>query len=129
MRIHMSLGQRLPMLVGGVGRAFAAKLGLTETELRQEFASLRWQSPISVEDSLSQVEDARHRGYAVDRNTFAAGVTVIASVLCDARSSVGYGVSAIMFSGQHDVDSETAIGEMLTRATEWAAPLLVASPA
>ena len=128
MRIHMSLGQRVPMLVGGVGRAFAAKLGLTEEELRSQFAMLRWQSPIRFEEYLEQVEDARRRGYAIDRNNFAAGVTVIASALCDARSTVGYGVSAIMFSGQVDASGEAAIGEMLTEATDWAAPLLVSTP-
>lgn len=128
LRIHMSVGQRVPLLVGGVGRAFAARLGLSEAELRQEFALLRWQSPISFEEYLAQVEEARRRGYAIDRNNFASGVTVVASALCDARSSIGYGVSAIMFSGQHDADAERAIGEMLTSATDWAAPLLVTSP-
>ena len=36
MRIHMSVGQRLPMYIGAVGRAFAAELGLDRPDIERE---------------------------------------------------------------------------------------------
>src|SRR3546814_13633449 len=37
MRIHMSVGSRVPILVGAVGRATAARLNLTIEELKEGF--------------------------------------------------------------------------------------------
>lgn len=124
MRIHMSLGQRLPMLVGGVGRAFAARLDLSEADLRAEFARLRWQSPVTFEEYLAQVAAARMVGFATDRNTFAPGVTTIATALPDSAGLLGFGISAIMFSGQHEERIEAEIGAALLAIAEWAKPRL-----
>lgn len=111
MRIHMSIGQRLPMLIGAVGRAFAAELKLTREQIENEFAKLRWQMPPSMADFRQEVEVCRQRGYSVDRNNFAAGVTTVAVAFPDAQDHLRYGISAIRFSG-NETDTDTATEEI-----------------
>jgi|TARA_R110002049_G_scaffold36727_10_gene116710 DNA-binding IclR family transcriptional regulator len=113
MRIHMSIGQRVPMLVGAVGRAFAAELGLTNEQIESEFAKLRWQRPPSMADFQEDIELCRRRGYAVDRNNFDAGVTTVAVALSDAQDHLRYGISAIRFSANESEPDTHEIGAAL----------------
>jgi DNA-binding IclR family transcriptional regulator len=126
MRIHMSVGQRVPMLVGAVGRAVAAKLELSEPELRTEFAQLRWQSAPDFKAYMAQVRAARRCGYGVDRDNFAAGVTSVAVAIPGPRGAVSYGISGIMFSGRCDEELIAKIGADLIDVADWAASRLVA---
>lgn len=120
MRIHMSVGQRLPMLMGAVGRAIAAKLDLSREELKKEFDQLRWQSPISFDAYADQVEQAKRAGYGLDEGNFAPGVTTIANVISDDIGAVRYGLSGIMFNGQHDDGTRTRIATELMEIADWA---------
>lgn len=99
MRIHMSVGQRLPLFIGAVGRAFAAELGLSDAELDHELSQLRWQSPPDKAGYCRQVRDYRKLGYAIDAGNFAPGVTTVATVLKDAVGATTFGLSAIRISG------------------------------
>lgn len=101
MRIHMSIGQRLPLFIGAVGRAFAAELGLSEAEIKQELAQLRWQIPPDADAYCRQVEACREKGYAMDEGNFSPGVVSVATVLTDTMGGLSYGISAIRIAGQH----------------------------
>lgn len=100
MRIHMSVGQRVPLFIGAVGRAFAAEFNLSPDELRHEFLQLRWQDPPEMQEYLRQVEEYRRVGYAIDIGNFAPGVTTVATILKDAMDEPGFGLSAIHLSNQ-----------------------------
>jgi DNA-binding IclR family transcriptional regulator len=113
MRIHMSVGQRLPLYIGAVGRAFAADLGLTPDEIRAELDKVRWEMSPGFEQYCQQVERYKADGYAVDQNNFAPGVTTVAVAFIDAERGVGYGISAIRFSGQLSEDETRRIGQGL----------------
>ncbi len=113
MRIQMSVGQRLPMMVGAVGRAFAAEMNMTQEQIEMEFAKLRWQTPPSINDFRQEVDACRQHGYAVDRNNFAAGVTTVAIVFPDAQDHLRYGISAIRFSANAREVETPAIGSAL----------------
>jgi DNA-binding IclR family transcriptional regulator len=126
MRIHMSVGQRMPILVGAVGRAAAAKREFSEAELRTEFAQLRWQATPDFNDYVAQVREARRCGYGVDRDNFAAGVTTVAVVISGPGGAVSYGISGIMFSGRCNEEMITKIGKDLVEVADWASPRLVA---
>jgi DNA-binding IclR family transcriptional regulator len=126
-RIRMSIGQRLPLLMGGVGRAIAAKVDLNESEMRAEFAQLRWQVPVSFEDYTAEVADAREKGYAVDSNHFAPGVITIGAAIQDRNGMVRYGLSGIMFSGQHDEGTIEQIGAELVDVADWASKRLISA--
>lgn len=126
MRIHMSVGQRLPRLMGAVGRAIAAELELSDADLRAEFALLRWQSPPDFEQYVAEVLQARRRGFAVDRDNFASGVTSVAVAIHDRVGAVSYGMSGIMFSGQCNEQSIAGVGAELVDVAEWASSRLIA---
>lgn len=113
MRIHMSVGQRLPLFIGAVGRAFAAELGLTEQEIEQEFTRLRWRSPPSVADYVREVAHYHNHGYTVDVDNFSPGITTVATVLDDPQVGRGYGLSAIGLSGQTSTSDVRRIGTAL----------------
>lgn len=113
MRIHMSVGQRLPLFIGAVGRAFAAELGLTELEIEQEFTRLRWRSPPSVVDYFREIAHYHENGYTVDIDNFSPGITTVATVLDDPQVGRGYGLSAIGLSGQTSAADVLRIGTAL----------------
>lgn len=113
MRIHMSVGQRLPLFIGAVGRAFAAELGLTDEQIRQELTQLRWQSPPDYAEYCSQVHECRNTGFAVDTGNFAPGVNTVAIVLPDSMGAVNFGLSAIRITGRIDAADVQKMGEDL----------------
>lgn len=113
MRIHMSVGQRLPLFIGAVGRAFAAELGLSDADIRQEFAQLRWQSPPDFVEYGRQVRDYASLGYTVDVGNFAPGVTTVATVLKDQSGGCKFGLSAIRISGLGNEADIQSIGNAL----------------
>jgi DNA-binding IclR family transcriptional regulator len=123
MRIHMSVGQRLPMLMGAVGRAIAAKLDQSEQELHAAFTPLKWQTPVMFEDYVADVDEARLQGYAVDRGTFASGVTSVAVAIGPPGGPIGYGVSGIMFASAETDGLIDEIGAELMDVADWAAEM------
>ena len=113
LRIRMGVGQRLPLLIGAMGRVAAAFGGLEEAELRRRFAALRWQRPFPADAFLAEVEVTRARGWALDDGHYARGVTTISA---PARISSCGGLSAVsatMFCGQHDEPVMERIGSEL----------------
>ena len=125
MRIHMSVGQRVPMLVGAIGRANAAHLDLPVDDLKREFDTLRWQTPLSFSDYLSQVQQAKRLGYGFDEGNFAPGVSTVAVPIVDEAGAIRYGISGIMFSGQHSPTTMHEIAQKLIVAGDWASQRLV----
>lgn len=124
-RIHMPVGQRLPMYMGAVGRAIAAKLDLSQKELQREFSLLRWSEPLSFGAYAAQVDAARRQGYALDHGNFAPGVSTVAVAITDTAGTVRYGISGVMFSGLHTDDGIEAIAAELMHIAGWASERLV----
>ena len=120
MRIHMSIGSRLPMFIGAVGRAVAARLALPDGELKRHFADMRWQVPMTFDAYLDQVEQARRDGYGYDAGNFSPGVNTVAVAICDETGAVRYGLSGIMFQGQHDQVTIRRIAADLVELSQWA---------
>ena len=77
-RLQVDLGSRFPLLISATGRLFAAFNDLSREELNREFAKLGWDHPPSFEEWLTEVGEARERGYAVDQGSYISGVTVVA---------------------------------------------------
>lgn len=121
MRIHMTVGQRVPRLLGGVGRAIAAELELSTPEIRQEFEALSWRVPPSFKEYEESVAFARREGYAVDPGNFAPGVCTVATTIKDDQRAIRFGLSGIMFNGQHGQDAIARIGDAIMEVAEAAA--------
>ncbi len=97
--LDVRLTERLPSLSGALGRAFAAAQNWPEPELRRRFSALRWAQPLPFEEYLAQVEQARERGFGVDRGQLYEGVSTVAAVFRDHHGAPVLGISAIALSG------------------------------
>lgn len=113
MRVHMEVGQRLPMYVAALGRGMAAHSGLTKAALREVFRGLRWEQPPTFEAWWRSVEEARTRGYAVDAGNFVRGATTVSSVVLDGAGVPIMALSAVGFAAQLTPDRVAALGEDL----------------
>jgi DNA-binding IclR family transcriptional regulator len=125
MRIHMAIGQRLPMYVGAVGRSIAARLNPSAQELKENFEKLRWQRPLSFREYAGQVAQAKRVGYGLDVGYFAPGVSTVAVAIADAVGHIRYGLSGIMFSGQYDNKMMDKLGRQMIELSKWAASRLI----
>jgi DNA-binding IclR family transcriptional regulator len=125
MRIHMSIGQRLPIYVGAIGRAIAAHLNLSAEKLKEAFDKLQWQTPLSFSEYAAQVKQAKRVGFGLDQGYFAKGVDTVAVTIVDRTGVVRYGLSGIMFDGQHDQATMEKIAREMIGLGQWAAARLV----
>lgn len=117
-RVHMSIGQRLPMYLAALGRCMAAYSRLSDAELRDKFQALRWDDGPSFEDYLAEVALARETGYAVDAGRYVKGVTTVSAAVLDADQLPIMAISAVGFSGQLDAAEIQAVGEQLKRSAD-----------
>jgi DNA-binding IclR family transcriptional regulator len=100
MRVHMQVGQRLPLYVAAFGRCMAAHSGLSRQALREVFRGLRWEQAPPFEAWLRSVRQARDGGYAVDAGHFVRGATTVSSVVLDAAGAPIMALSAVGFAAQ-----------------------------
>jgi len=117
MRVHLSIGQRLPMYVAALGRCMAAHSGLSAAELRSRFSRLRWEEGLSFDKYLGEVEEARKRGYSVDAGHYVKGVTAVSAAVLDSSGSPLMAISAVGFSAQFTKTAIKALGEELRDCT------------
>jgi len=99
-RVHMSIGQRLPMYAAAFGRCMAAHSNLSPAELRARLNTVRWEDPPSFEEYLSEVEETRKHGYAIDTDRFVRGVTSVAAAIFDGTGRPVMAISAVGFTAK-----------------------------
>jgi|ThiBio_1000_plan_1041568.scaffolds.fasta_scaffold00921_9 DNA-binding IclR family transcriptional regulator len=116
-RVHMSIGQRLPLLVGALGRCMAAFSEFSEEEIERRFLRIRWQDAPPFVDFLSDVEACRKQGYAIDKDRYAKGVTTVAAPILRKDGTPLAAMSAIGFSAQF---TKNSIRELVRDLTETA---------
>lgn len=109
-RVHMSVGQRLPMFIGALGRAMAANMELSRAALKRQFSELRWSNAPSFDEYMQEVDRTRKLGYAVDSDRYAKGVTTISAAVVAAPADPVMAISAIGFSAQLSPSDIRAIG-------------------
>lgn len=119
LRIHMNVGQRMPLMAGAYGRCMAAFLDLTLEEIETRFVEVRWQAPPSFKDYLADVKKTKSTGYAVDRDNFSIGAMVISAPIFNAAEQPNMVISIVGFSAQIDATYELAIArDLRNRAQE-----------
>lgn len=114
-RVHFTVGQRLPSLIGAFGRCFAAHLGLPRARIRTMFRELRWQDPPSFESYWAEVEEARRAGFAVDAGRYNRNFTTVAAPILGADGRATMAVTAITFSNDIDPPGIARLAEDLRR--------------
>ncbi len=110
-RVHMNIGQRLPLFIGAFGRCMAAHSGMREEDLRAEFVKLRWQDPPSFDAWQVELDAARRSGYAIDADRYVRGVTTVATPIFSAEGQPIMAISVIGFSGQFGPVTLTSLAE------------------
>ncbi len=118
LRVHMSIGQRLPLYIAALGRVMAAHSGLSRSELRQKFNELKWQNPPSFETYLSDIEATRERGYAVDIDRYVRGVTTISAPIFTEPGMPSMAISAVGFTAQISDTVVSEIGRYLSETSQ-----------
>lgn len=113
MRIHMTVGQRLPLLIGATGRSIAAFENWSRDAIEEAYAQLHWQRPLAIDQYLDEVDKARQVGWAADEGWFIRGATTLAAPVSRSPGRVDYCVTATMFNAQHSPEACAAIGNAL----------------
>ena len=112
-RISLSVGQILPLLLGAQGQVMAAFSGLDVQELRRQFELLNFGRPISFETFMASVEETRRRGWSVDEGYIVRGTVSLSVPIFDRVRLPIFACSATMFSGQYDADNAGLIAQDL----------------
>ena len=113
-RIHMVVGQRQPAVAGATGRAVLAARQLTEQQLLEAFAGVRWQDAPTPKAFLGQVRAAETRGWATDIGNVNHGISTVATVIRDGEGAVRFVLSLSIFSGRETEDGLARIGQQLS---------------
>lgn len=117
LRVHFTVGQRLPSLIGALGRCFAAHLGLPKAQIKAMFKELRWQDAPTFEKYWSDVEETRNSGFAVDIGHYNRNFTTAAAPILASDGRAAMAVSAITFSGDIDRGRLMQLAADLKRVT------------
>lgn len=117
-RIHLSIGQRLPLAAGAMGRCVAAAQDLAEDELARRFAAVRWAQPPKLDVYRAQIEAARRQGYSIDVDQLLRGLSSVAAAIVDRAGGVRFCLSVTMFSGQHSAETMRRIGRAVRDAAD-----------
>jgi DNA-binding IclR family transcriptional regulator len=112
-RVHMNIGQRLPMYIAALGRCMAAHSGLDRAQMRQRFDALRWEAGPSFDQYWKSVQDARARGYATDTGHYVKGVTTASAAVLDGSGEPVMAISAVGFAASLSRSSLKQLGEDL----------------
>lgn len=124
LRVYMTIGQRLPSLIGALGRCFAAHLGLPKQQIHAMFRELRWQDAPSFEEFWVEAQAARGDGYAVDIGRYNRNFTTVAAPICGPDGLAKSAVSAIAFTNDLDAPRLRALAADLKAVAAEAARLL-----
>jgi len=106
-RVQLNVGQRLPSLIGALGRCFAGNLGLSKQQIRAMFKELRWQDPPTFKQYWSEVEQAQRDGFALDIGRYNKNFTTVAAAIIGPGGVATMAISAIAFSS--DLDHATLL--------------------
>lgn len=117
-RVHMSVGQRLPMYIAAMGRCIAGRSKLPRAQIKRRFDAIRWDDELSFDTYMVDAREANKRGYAVDSGHYVKSVTSVSSVVWDLADRPMLAISAVGFVGQFDNKLIQTLGEALKRCAD-----------
>ena len=115
-QLAAQVGSRFPALISATGRCLAAFGAATPDALERGFYKLRWASPPSYEEWLSQVELTRNRGFGVDAGNYIAGVTVVAAPVWNGSGPPSHALVGMTLGGTLHADGFERLGKDLVNA-------------
>lgn len=115
MRIAFTVGRRLPMFLGAMGRLIAGRGAFSTEELRAGFQRVHWTHAPSHDEWLAEINTARETGVAFDHGRVNRGVIGIA-VPVEAEGPVGRVIAAAMFESDAGPDTAVIVQQLKTLA-------------
>src|SRR5262249_34033116 len=112
--LYVTVGRQYPGPAGASGVVMAAFGSSRRAELEALFAQVAWYQKPSFAEFLSQVEEARQSGLAVDRGSMFRGITLVSVPVLSPSWELLLVLTAAGHS--HDLDSD-AVGP-LSRAMQ-----------
>jgi DNA-binding IclR family transcriptional regulator len=100
--LHMDVGLRFPYLASASGRLVAAFCGERLSDLKRHFSVLQWGKPMDFDTWVKEAEQAKKRGFFVDRGRFYSGVTVVAVPVFNSAGAMTHTLAAMALSDQFD---------------------------
>ena len=103
MRIAFTVGRRLPVLLGAMGRLIAGRSDLPPEEMKRLFDQVRWSRSPGYEAWLEEVAAARETNWSLDNGHVNLGIRGVA-VPVEVDGPLTRVVSAAMFETPYDDD-------------------------
>lgn len=99
-RLYVEVGSRFPALTSATGRLVAAHSKFTNSELTKRFKHLPWDVAPDFDTWRTEVEEAGHKGFAIDKGNYISGITVVAVPVFDVSQHMTHAVVAVGVSDQ-----------------------------
>jgi DNA-binding IclR family transcriptional regulator len=112
-RVHLGLGQRIPLYAGATGRSVAAIQRKSRRAISNIIDALRWQLRPTLDEYEASIRHAQEHGWSLDRNNHVCGLTSVSAPIRASERAVRYSITATGFSGQHDEEGLADIGKTL----------------
>lgn len=118
--LYVTVGRQYPGPAGASGVVMAAFGSSTDAELETLFSPVAWYQKPSFADFLTQVEEARRSGFAVDHGTMFRGITLVSVPAL----SPSWELLLVLTAAGHSHDLDGAAVGPLSRAMQSAAARL-----
>lgn len=116
-RLHVDVGSVFPSLLSATGRLVAAFGGQSEAEIKKRFQKLRWDKPLDFKVWNKEVVFAQKNQYSMDRNTYIAGVTIVAVPVLTPTGKISHTiVCASLMDALNKKQLTQLVGEMQVEA-------------
>lgn len=124
-RLHTDVGSEFSNLISATGRLVAAHSDENWTQLRKKFNAITWDKAPAFDSWKKEVEQARARGWALDRDNFVEGLTVVAVPLFDGAGHMTHTLVAAGLSGHLTAAAAQKMASELKREVLTLSDLLV----
>jgi DNA-binding IclR family transcriptional regulator len=124
-RVEMPVGRRMSALAGALGRCLASYSGFDHDEMAAAYAQIGGDNPVSFEEFLSDVSEAKRLGYGVDRDRFWRGLTSLSSCIVEPSGRPMFALSVVTLSARCSHEQQLAIGADLHETTTRISRLLL----
>lgn len=110
-RIAFTIGRRLPMMLGAMGRLVAARGDFDEAALARGFAAVPWAVAPDYPTWLDEVDAARRDAIGIDRGHVNAGIFGVA-VPVEPAGPLRHVIAAAMFDAGPHPDTATIVDRL-----------------
>ena len=118
LQLHADVGSEFPLYTSSTGRLVAAWSGKSPSALQSKFEAIEWDRPPKFDEWLREVEEARARGWTIDRDRFKNGITAVAVPVVSPSGELTHTLVAMGLSGSMNaIDIPAMVTDMKQEAS------------